>query len=130
MIIDSNFKKWNDRLRFLLSVVLLIGVLAPCCKALGAETSTFSFGTGPLRAHDMTSRCYDVVYYAYLPWYVLAKDYVANDATGAQGILMLTQYVYNCGQQWMAYRPNRDGVLPESDLPIFLNSGYYGMGGG
>lgn len=117
---------WSERIRFLASVVLLICVLIPCVQASASDTSNFYFGTAPLRAHDLTSRHYDVVYYASLPWYVLAKDYVADEASANQGILMLTQYVYNCGQQWMAYRPNRNGVLPESDLPIFLNSGFYG----
>lgn len=122
----GNLNTGNKRLRFLLSVVLLICALTPCFKVSASETSSFYWGAAPLRAHDMTSRHYDVVYYASLPWYVLAKDYVADEASANQGILMLTQYVYNCGQQWMAYRPNRDGVLPESDLPIFLNWGFYG----
>ncbi|MGN0930811.1 MAG: hypothetical protein ACI4NP_03745 [Thermoguttaceae bacterium] len=130
MTVTGNLNIRNESLRFLLSVVLLISALIPCFKVSASETSTFYWGTTPLRAHDLTSRHYDVVYYASLPWYVLSKDYVADEASANQGILMLTQYVYNCGQQWMAYRPNRDGVLPESDLPIFLNWGGYGGGKG
>ena len=86
----GNLNTGNKRLRFLLSVVLLICALTPCFKVSASETSSFYWGAAPLRAHDMTSRHYDVVYYASLPWYVLAKDYVADEASANQGILMLT----------------------------------------
>ena len=59
---------WSERIIFLASVVLLSCVLIPCVQASASDTSNFYFGTTPLRAHDLTSRHYDVVYYASLPW--------------------------------------------------------------
>ena len=101
-------------LALLLTVVMLLGLLPTAAFAAPGESAVSLSGTGNLRdyqqnqAEGKDSNYYDYVWYGGLKWRVLDTEAVADEESGSEGILLLSENVLNYGQPWNGYRMNSD----------------------